>query len=229
VPAKPYRSQRFLDLIVLVLVSLPALVVGLGCGLLVKLTSRGPVLYRQERVGMGTERFEVLKFRTMVDAPDNSLFPDADRITPVGRVLRRFSLDELPQLVNVARHEMSIVGPRPTLPYQLELFDERQSRRFSVRPGLTGLAQTRGRNRISWGERLDSDVEYVERQSLLLDLHILVRTPLVVFGGAGVEGHPHDDPLVADDAGGSSPRPPGGSGGSAGDEVLGSGMVADQR
>ena len=132
----------------------------------------------------------------MVDRPDNPLFPDDDRITSAGRWLRRTSLDELPQLWNVARGEMSIVGPRPTMPYQLELFDERQRGRYRVRPGLTGLAQVRGRNAISWAERVEHDLEYVERVSLRLDLWCLVRTPLAVAGSA--EGHVADDPLTRD-------------------------------
>jgi lipopolysaccharide/colanic/teichoic acid biosynthesis glycosyltransferase len=127
--------------------------------------------------------------------------------------MRRLSLDELPQLWNVVRGEMSIVGPRPTLVYQLELFDERQRGRYRVAPGLTGLAQVRGRNAISWGERVEHDLEYVDRISLWLDLTILVRTPFVIFGGGGVEGHPTDDPLVRDgtiadlEDAGSAPEP----------------------
>ncbi len=109
----PYRGKRAVDLALLGLLGLPALLLGTFCALAVKLTSRGPVFFRQTRVGRGEVPFELLKFRTMVDAPDNPLFPDATRITRVGAVLRRFSVDELPQLVNVARGEMSIVGPRP--------------------------------------------------------------------------------------------------------------------
>ena len=131
-------------------------VVGGLAALAIRLTSRGPVLFRQERVGKGGEPFEVVKFRTMVhlDEP-NPLIPDPDRITRVGAFLRRFSLDELPQLLNVARGEMSIVGPRPTLAYQVERYSDRERQRLRVRPGLTGLAQVNGRNAIAWSERIE--------------------------------------------------------------------------
>ncbi|GIU83794.1 MAG: hypothetical protein KatS3mg008_0569 [Acidimicrobiales bacterium] len=193
---RPYRGKRLLDLLLLIVVSPVAIPMGLLCALAVKLTSRGPVLFRQERVGMGGEVFEVLKFRTMVHS-QNPLFPDPDRITPVGRVLRRTSLDELPQLLNVARGEMSIVGPRPTLRYQVERYTPRQKRRLAVKPGITGLAQVSGRNSLTWSERIELDLEYVERQSLWLDLKILAKTLGAVVSGGGVEGHPRDDPIAA--------------------------------
>lgn len=193
----PYRGKRLVDLAVLAVLALPALVVGLVCAVAVKATSRGPVLFRQERIGMGGRPFEVLKFRTMVTG-DNPVVPDATRITTVGRWLRRFSLDELPQLVNVARGEMSIVGPRPTLRYQVERYDDRQWQRLSVRPGLTGLAQIRGRNALSWAERIEHDLEYVQTQSAVLDVRILAGTLRVLLTGEGVEGHAADDPFVAD-------------------------------
>jgi lipopolysaccharide/colanic/teichoic acid biosynthesis glycosyltransferase len=182
-------------LALLAVVALPAAALGAGCALAVRLTSRGPVLFRQRRVGIGGHEFEVLKFRTMV-AGDNPVFPDATRITSAGRWLRRLSLDELPQLVNVARGEMSVVGPRPTLPYQAERYDDRQWRRLDVRPGLTGLAQIRGRNSLSWADRIEYDLEYVQRQSVWLDLSILAGTLRVVLTGEGAEGHPTDDPLA---------------------------------
>jgi lipopolysaccharide/colanic/teichoic acid biosynthesis glycosyltransferase len=195
---RPYRGKRLVDLALLVLVAVPALAVGMACALAVRLTSRGPVLFRQERIGMGGRPFEVLKFRTMV-AGDNPIVPDASRITAVGRWLRRFSLDELPQLVNVARGEMSVVGPRPTLRYQVERYDDRQWQRLSVRPGLTGLAQIRGRNALSWTERIEHDLEYVQTQSVRLDARILAATARVMLTGEGVEGHAADDPLVTTD------------------------------
>jgi lipopolysaccharide/colanic/teichoic acid biosynthesis glycosyltransferase len=129
---------------------------------------------------------------------DNPIFPDADRITSVGRVLRRLSLDELPQLVNVARGDMSIVGPRPTLAYQVERYTDEQRLRLAVRPGLTGLAQIWGRNALAWAERIEHDVEYVRTQSLLLDLRIMLGTAIVMLTGRGAEGHPEDDPLAAE-------------------------------
>jgi len=191
----PRSSQRVLDLAILALVGIPALAIGIACAAAVRLTSPGPVLFRQERVGLDGVPFMVLKFRTMVDEP-NPIFPDASRITSAGRVLRRFSLDELPQLVNVARGDMSVVGPRPTLAYQVERYDQRQHRRLEVRPGLTGLAQVSGRNSLSWPERIELDVQYVEERSLRLDLSILLRTARALLGGEGVDGHPTDDALA---------------------------------
>lgn len=194
---RPYRGKRVVDLALLAVVALPALVIGAACAVAVKLTSKGPVLFRQERVGMGGRPFTILKFRTMVHG-DNPIFPDAGRITSVGRWLRRLSLDELPQLVNVARGEMSIVGPRPTLQYQVDRYDERQRGRLAVRPGLTGLAQVRGRNALSWHERIEYDLEYVRTQSPLLDLRLVLATIKPMLTGEGAEGHPTDDPLAKD-------------------------------
>lgn len=196
---RPYRGKRLVDLAVLVLVAMPAAMVGIGCAAAVRLTSAGPVFFRQERVGMNGAPFRVWKFRTMVHG-DNPMMPDPDRITKVGAVLRRLSLDELPQLLNVAAGEMSIVGPRPTLAYQVERYDEHQLRRLAVRPGLTGLAQVSGRNSLPWSERIDFDVTYVETQSATEDIRLLVRTVSTILTGDGVEGHPTDDPLaVVDD------------------------------
>jgi lipopolysaccharide/colanic/teichoic acid biosynthesis glycosyltransferase len=177
------------------------MLVGAVAAVAIRVSSRGPVLFRQERVGRDGELFEVLKFRTMVhrDEP-NPLIPDPDRITLVGGLLRRFSLDELPQLVNVARGEMSIVGPRPTLAYQVERYSERERERLRVRPGLTGLAQLNGRNAIPWPERIGYDLEYVDHQSPAMDAMLILRTFSSVLAGGGVEGHPIDDPL-------SSPSP----------------------
>ncbi len=192
----PYRGKRAFDLLVLLLVAVPALLVGAVCAATVALTSRGPVFFRQERVGMDGHTFRVWKFRTMV-AGDNPIFPDDSRITSAGRVLRRLSLDELPQLINVAVGDMSVVGPRPTLAYQVERYDEHQRRRLEVRPGLTGWAQVNGRNSLAWADRIDLDVEYVGRQSPAFDLRIISRTMTTMLSGEGVEGHPTDDPLAA--------------------------------
>ncbi len=191
----PYRGKRLLDLVVLAVVGLPALLVGAVCALAVRVTSRGPVLFRQERVGRDGELFTVLKFRTMRDG-DNPIIPDASVITPVGAVLRRLSLDELPQLVNVARGEMSIVGPRPTLAYQVERWTAEQCNRLAVPPGLTGLAQVNGRNDLSWPERIEFDLAYVGSQSLRTDLGILVRTATAMVGGEGTGATAADDPIA---------------------------------
>ena len=191
----PYRLKRVVDLAVLALVAIPAGALGLASALAVRLTSPGPIFFRQPRMGMNGVEFECLKFRTMLHG-DNPLIPDASRITKVGGVLRRFSLDELPQLINVARGEMSVVGPRPMLPFQGERCDERQQGRFAVRPGLTGLAQVNGRNALSWPERIDLDLDYVARQSVALDVRLIVATPAALVSGDGVEGHAADDPFV---------------------------------
>lgn len=193
---RPYCGKRVVDLTILAVVAVPAALVGAVCAAAIRLTSPGPVLFHQTRVGRDGVEFRVHKFRTMVPG-DNPVFPDATLITPIGRFLRRFSLDELPQLLNVARGEMSIVGPRPTLAYQVERYDDRQRRRLAVRPGLTGLAQVSGRNALPWDRRIELDVEYVETQSLRTDVRILMRTASSMLSGEGVEGHPTDDPLAA--------------------------------
>jgi lipopolysaccharide/colanic/teichoic acid biosynthesis glycosyltransferase len=154
----------------------------------VKLGDGGPVLYRQTRVGRDGADFELLKLRTMVVGAEHlgaglAVNKDDARITRVGRVLRRLSLDELPQLWNVLRGEMSVIGPRPTLRYQVERYTPRQRRRLEVRPGITGWAQVHGRASLPWEERIELDVHYVEHRSVWLDLKILAKTPLALFSG----------------------------------------------
>jgi lipopolysaccharide/colanic/teichoic acid biosynthesis glycosyltransferase len=156
--------------------------------LAIKLEDGGPILYRQTRVGKDGRDFELLKLRTMVvgaEAKGAGFAVDKgdSRITRVGRILRRTSLDELPQLVNVLRGEMSLIGPRPTLRYQVDTYTERQRRRLDVRPGLTGWAQVNGRAALPWEDRIELDVWYVEHRSPLVDLKILARTPLALFAG----------------------------------------------
>lgn len=194
--AHPYRAKRLVDLAILAVVAVPAAVVGLVCAVAVRLTSRGPVLFLQERVGRNGESFVVYKFRTMFNG-DNPVIPTADRITRVGRVLRRTSLDELPQLLNVAKGEMSIVGPRPTLGYQADRWTARQRERLAVRPGLTGLAQVNGRNDLTWPDRIEYDLTYVQTQSVLTDLRIIGRTAAALIGGEGTGATAADDPLAA--------------------------------
>ena len=172
-----------------------AMIAGLVCALAIRLSSRGPVLFRQQRVGWGGEPFQILKFRTLV-VGDHSPMHDPSAVTKVGRFLRRTSLDELPQLINIARGHMSFVGPRPTVASQVERYDDRQRERLAVRPGLTGLAQVSGRNTLPWTTRFDYDLHYVDGQSLRLDLTILAKTVRVVALGEGVTGHPADDPIV---------------------------------
>ena len=153
-----------------------------------KLGDRGPVLFRQTRVGKDGVDFELLKLRTMVvDAERIGAGYAVDegdaRITRVGRVLRKLSLDELPQLWNVVRGEMSVIGPRPTLRYQVEKYTAHQARRLEVKPGITGWAQVHGRASLPWAERIELDVWYVDHRSARLDLKILAKTPLALFSG----------------------------------------------
>jgi lipopolysaccharide/colanic/teichoic acid biosynthesis glycosyltransferase len=167
------------------LVSSPLL--GLAA-LAVKLGDGGPMLYRQTRVGRDGRDFELLKLRTMIVGAETvgaGFAVDAGdrRITPVGRFLRRLSLDELPQLWNVVRGDMSVIGPRPTLRYQVERYDERQRRRLEVKPGITGWAQVHGRAALPWSERIELDVWYVENRSPWLDVRILAKTPFALFRG----------------------------------------------
>ena len=152
----------------------------------IKLTSRGPVFYVQERIGRNAAPFPFIKFRTMVVGAESQgagilCLKDDPRVTRVGRFLRRFSLDEAPQLVNVVRGEMSLIGPRPGLAYQLRAYTPFQRRRLTVLPGITGWAQVNGRNAIAWDQRIVRDVEYVERLSFAMDLRILCRTLRVVL------------------------------------------------
>ncbi|MCS7007577.1 MAG: sugar transferase [Thermoleophilia bacterium] len=162
-------------------------VLGLAA-LAIKLEDGGPILYRQTRVGKDGRDFELLKLRTMVVGAERlgsgyAVNAGDPRITRVGRVLRRTSIDELPQLWNVLRGDMSVIGPRPTLRYQVEQYDARQRRRLEVKPGLTGWAQVNGRAALPWTERIELDIWYVEHRSPLVDLKILLRTPLALFRG----------------------------------------------
>jgi lipopolysaccharide/colanic/teichoic acid biosynthesis glycosyltransferase len=156
--------------------------------LAVKLEDSGPVLYTQTRVGKDGADFELLKLRTMVVGAEAmgagyAVGEGDSRITRAGRFLRRLSLDELPQLWNVVRGEMSLIGPRPTLRYQVERYTARQLRRLEVKPGITGWAQVHGRAALPWEERIELDVWYVEHRSPRLDLKILAKTPFALFGG----------------------------------------------
>jgi len=159
-----------------------------AAALAIKLDDGGPVLYRQRRVGHHGEEFDLLKLRTMVVGAEKqgagwAVNRGDPRITRAGRLLRRLSLDELPQFWNVLRGDMSLIGPRPTLSYQVEQYTPRQRRRLEVKPGLTGWAQIHGRAALPWDERIELDLWYVENRSPWLDLKILVRTPLALFRG----------------------------------------------
>jgi len=192
-----YRGKRLLDLTIVTLVALPAIVIGMAGALVILLEDGGPVVFRQVRVGRSGQRFVLLKLRTMIRIKrSKDAFPDPQDFTRIGRLLRRLSIDELPQLINVMRGEMSIVGPRPTLPYQVQRYDSRQFGRLRVLPGLTGLAQVNGRNEMTWSERIEWDLRYVSDQSLWLDLKILLRTVQAILVGAGVAGHSRNDPIA---------------------------------
>jgi len=192
-----YRGKRLLDLIIVTLIALPAIAIGIVCAVAILLEDGGPVLFRQMRVGYGGRQFLLLKLRTMTRIKRaKDAFPDPQDYTRTGRLLRRLSIDELPQLINVLRGEMSIVGPRPTLAYQVQRYDSRQAGRLRVPPGLTGLAQINGRNEATWPERIEWDLQYVAGQSFWLDLKILARTFRVIVAGAGVTGHSRNDPIA---------------------------------
>jgi undecaprenyl phosphate N,N'-diacetylbacillosamine 1-phosphate transferase len=186
-----FALKRFFDM-VLAAVSLAILVpVFTLIALAICLDSPGTPFFVQERVGREGKRFRMLKFRTMIPNAEqvgSGLYVSQSdsRITRVGRVLRRLSLDELPQLWNILRGEMSLVGPRPGLPYHVEHFTPHQARRLSVRPGLTGWSQVNGRNQLPWPERLEADVWYVDHFSLWLDARILLRTPSIWLSARGL-------------------------------------------
>lgn len=156
--------------------------------ILVRIKLGAPVLFKQKRPGLHTQPFYVYKFRTMTDQrdADGRLLPDEVRLTPLGKLLRRLSLDELPQLLNVVKGDLSLVGPRPLLMQYLPLYSPEQSRRHEVRPGITGWAQVNGRNAISWEEKFKLDVWYVDHQSFWLDLKILGMTFNKVFKREGI-------------------------------------------
>ncbi len=179
------RPLDFLLALLAVILLSPIL---LATAVLVRVKLGSPVLFRQERPGRYGRIFRLIKFRTMTDArsADGTLLPDADRLTPFGRKLRATSLDELPELFNVLRGDMSLVGPRPLLVRYLPRYNAHQARRHEVRPGFTGLAQVHGRNAISWEEKFDWDVKYVDHVTFLGDCRILLATVKTVFSHEGI-------------------------------------------
>ena len=195
--------MRAFDLLAAV-IALSLLSVPLACiAILVRVRMGSPVLFRQVRPGLSGEPFELVKFRTMLDAVnrDGSPRPDAERLTPFGRWLRSTSLDELPALWNVLRGDMSLVGPRPLLMQYLPLYSARQARRHEVRPGITGWAQVNGRNALTWPQKFELDVWYVENRSFWLDLRILWMTLLVVLrrDGISAQGEATMPPFMGND------------------------------
>lgn len=202
--------KRLIDIFgafTVLLVTSPVMVLA-AIGILV--TMGRPVLFRQERPGLGDEIFTLFKFRTMHDScdPEGRLLPEEKRITPLGQLLRHLSVDELPQLLNVLRGEMSLVGPRPLWPRYLPYYTERERLRHSVKPGMTGWAQVNGRNNLFWNERLAFDVWYVEHQSLLLDLQILFLTFIRVLQGRDVDVDPRNNLVPLDEERKRSATPP---------------------
>jgi undecaprenyl phosphate N,N'-diacetylbacillosamine 1-phosphate transferase len=185
-----YRKhfKRLMDFILSLLAMIVLSPILLIMAVLVRIKLGSPVIFRQERPGMGERIFTLYKFRTMTDARDENgaLLPDEMRLTKFGRFLRSTSLDELPELYNILKGDMSIVGPRPLLVQYLPFYNEHQRRRHNVRPGLTGWAQVNGRNTISWEEKFDLDVEYVNNASFLFDIKIILMTIKKVLMREGI-------------------------------------------
>ena len=185
------RRKRWLDLMIAGIAMVPAApILGLAA-IAIRLESRGHPIYRQRRIGLHGEPFEMLKLRTMVSGAEHqgaglAVNYGDPRITRVGHFLRRFSLDELPNLVNVLRGEMSLVGPRPTIQAQVDQYTDRQRRRLEARPGLTGWAQVNGRASLPWPERIELDLWYVEHATLMLDIKILWLTARMLVTGHGL-------------------------------------------
>lgn len=179
----------YISLLLLFVCLLPIFVVAI----LVRMKLGSPVLFTQQRPGQHGKPFNLYKFRTMLDkkGSDGELLPDQNRLTAFGAILRKYSLDELPQLINVVRGDLSLVGPRPLLMEYLPLYSSKQAKRHNVKPGITGWAQINGRNLITWEEKFELDVWYVENRSFLLDLKIIVLTILKVFKTEGINhvGH----------------------------------------
>lgn len=187
---RAYAGKRSLDVFLVVLFSPAWVLLFLVTGLFVRLTIGRPVFFCQRRAGLNGTPFKLIKFRTMTDDrdTDGELLPDEERMPAAGRFLRSTSLDELPEFLNVLRGDMSLVGPRPLPEIYVGRYSSEQVKRLSGRPGLTGLAQVNGRNAISWERRFQLDVEYLERQSLWLDVVILMKTLDAVFRRTGISG-----------------------------------------
>lgn len=180
--------KRLCDIIVAlggIIILSPVLLV---CMILIKCKLGSPIFFKQRRIGKNNKEFEMIKFRTMKDSvdKDGNLLPDEERMTKLGMTLRSLSLDELPELINILKGEMSLIGPRPLLVKYLPLYDDKQIKRHDVTPGLTGLAQVNGRNSLSWCEKFELDVWYVENWSLYLDVKIFFLTFYKVFKREGI-------------------------------------------
>lgn len=191
--------KRAFDIIVgcLVVLFLTVIPVFIVVPIVIKATSKGPAVFTQERVGKNGKVFKIYKYRTML-IPEESVTADGEvlepkkRITKVGKILRKTSIDELMQIFNVINGTMSFVGPRPTLPYQVERYNDEQKRRHDMRPGITGLAQVNGRNNLTWTEKIEYDIKYIDNFSLWLDIKILFKTVSVIFKREGIEFTKYD-------------------------------------
>lgn len=185
-----YRKffKRFLDIIISIVVLVLALPILIIAYLILLYQNKGKVFFFQERPGLNQEAFNIIKFKTMTDAKDETgkLLPDNQRITKAGKIIRKLSIDELPQLINVLKGDMSLIGPRPLLFKYIPLYSETQLRRHDVRPGITGWAQVNGRNSISWTKKFELDVYYVDHVFFIFDLQILWKTFIKVIKTEGV-------------------------------------------
>lgn len=206
-PASPV-AKRAMDLAIGLPAFLVLLPVAIMVAIVIRISMGAPVFFVSSRPGRNGMPFRMLKFRTMLDRRDahGEPLPDWERLHPVGTFIRRASLDELPQLWNIVRGDMSLVGPRPLLTSYLDRYTPEQARRHDVRPGVTGWAQVRGRQNIPFSRRLELDVWYVDHRSIALDLRILVMTALQVVRGSGVK--PGQDVRDVDDLGLNAPTPP---------------------
>lgn len=191
------KIQRFLKQIIDFLISLSGLVIltpfFVVIAILIKIDSKGPVFFKQKRVGRNGKIFKIWKLRTMVEKAENiglgiKVSKNDSRITKIGRFLRRFGIDELPQFINIILGQMSLVGPRAGLPFQVEKYSQDEKKRLQVKPGITNINILKGWNTLSWKERIKWDIWYIENWSLLLDLKILLKTPFVVLSGRGQYG-----------------------------------------
>jgi undecaprenyl phosphate N,N'-diacetylbacillosamine 1-phosphate transferase len=182
--------KRTLDLILSLMALILLMPLMLIIGILVAINLGNPIIFKQKRPGKDEKIFTLYKFRTMTDEKDEKgkLLPDSQRLTKFGKFLRSTSLDELPELINILKGDMSIVGPRPLLVEYLKLYNEEQKHRHDVRPGLTGLAQTSGRNAITWEEKFEKDIEYVHNISFIGDVKIIIKTAIKVFKREGISG-----------------------------------------
>ncbi len=180
--------KRFLDLILSLLALIILMPVMIVIYILVRLKLGKPAIFKQQRPGKDEKIFTLYKFRTMTDKKDENgnLLPDEQRLTKFGKILRSTSLDELPELFNILKGDMSIVGPRPLLVEYLKLYNEEQKHRHDVRPGLTGLAQVNGRNSISWEEKFKDDIKYIKNISFITDVKIVIKTIAKVFKREGI-------------------------------------------